>query len=337
MLVGEGWISRPKPVLCIAILIPLLGAPVTASEITGPDSDIATIATLAVGAMETKLVFLPPGMLIGDKPPEEPEKWSHLVLKSLPRLASGDLDSLPGDSAKTAAYFRTVILANVKPVDVDEKEFELTKIGVGICVPRKGQNKDVVVAAGSLEALGLGNLSWVRKKTLDTMEEQLVQGRIIARTPTFALFRSPATVVAAGNEHRMVNLNYAFCVERNTGKLQVGVWTSALEAKESRAPQTMVRISANPIFDCKIDVQSKKLLGMTVPLSWSFAMSTLPPGQKVVVPRTLGDLIVTTSKSPNDGEPEELEEALDKVLVDVAQPDKNVRRTAIPPPLRRLK
>ena len=139
------------------------------------------------------------------------------MVKSIPRLASGEKDSLPNGSAKTAAYFRTVILANVKPVDVDEREFELTQVGIGICVPRKGEEKDIVVAADRLEALGL-HLSWVEKKVLDTLESEMAEGRIIARTPTFALFRSPATIVVAGNEHRKVNLNYAFCVEKEYRK-----------------------------------------------------------------------------------------------------------------------
>jgi hypothetical protein len=338
MLVGERWISRPMRVWYVAILIPLLGVPGTAKEITGPSSGVHAIATLAVGNMQTKLVYLQPGLLIGEK---APEGWSHLVVKSMPRLASGDKDSLPKDAAKTAAYFRTVILANVKPVDVDEKEFELTQVGIGICVPRKGQNKDVVVAADRLEALGL-HLSWVQKMTLDAMEAGMAKGRIIAATPTFALFRSPATVVAAGNEHREVNLNYAFCIDRGTGKLLVGLWTSALEAHESRSPQTMVRLNSNPVFDCKMDVQTKKLFGVTVPGTWSFAMSELPAGKRVAVPRDLGEMIAMTSRRPNEADVESLEEALCQVLVTVAEPeklaapDKSVRRTAIPPPLRRV-
>jgi hypothetical protein len=331
MLVGEEWISRPKRVLYTAILIPLLGVPGTASEITRPESGLVTIAALAVGSMQTKLVYLPPGLLIGDKPPEG---WTHLVLKSVPRLASGDKDSLPKEGAKTAAYFRTVILANVKPVDVDEKDFELTQIGIGICVPQKGQDKDIVVDAARLDALGL-HLSMVRKVVLDTMESEMTKGRIIARTPTFALFRSPVTVVAAGDEHRTVNLNYAFCVERSTGKLQVGLWTSALEKKELRAPQIMVRLHSKPIFDCKIDVRPKKTLGVTLPFMWSFAMSELPPGLTIPVPKDLGELITTTARNPADAEPEELEHALGQILTSVAPSDKSVRRTAIPPPLHR--
>ena len=184
MLVGKRWISPPKRVLYFAILIPTLGVPGSAKEITGPSSGALAIATLAAGSMQTKLVYLQPGLLIGDKPPEG---WSHIVVKSLPRLASGDTDSLPKEAAKTAAYFHTVILANVKPMDVDETEFELTQVGIGICVPRKGQNKDVVVSADRLEALGL-HLSWVQKMTLDAMETGMAKGKIIATTPTLLCF-----------------------------------------------------------------------------------------------------------------------------------------------------
>jgi hypothetical protein len=280
--------------------------------------------------MRPKLVTLQPGLLIGNKPPQG---WSHLVVKSIPRLASGEKDSLPSGSAKTAAYFRTVLVANVKPVDVDERDFELTQIGVGICVPRKGEEQDVVVSADRLEALGL-HLSWVEKKVLDACESEMAEGRIIAQTPSFALFRSPVTVVVTGNEHRKVNLNYAFCVERGTGKLEVGVWTSALEAEQSRAPGRVRRLSPEPIFDCTMDVRTKKVLGVTVPLTWSFAMSKLPAGQDLRVPPALGELIATTARRPQESDSEELERALGQTLASVSAPDRNVRRTAIPPPHR---
>ena len=336
MSAGNRRISMPKRVGYVAILIPLLSVSGAGSESTGPESGVETVAAMAVGGFQGKLVFLQPGLLIGDKPPEG---WSHLVVKSIPRLASGDKDSLPKGSAKTAAYFRTVILANVKPVGVDEKEFELTQIGIGICVPRKGEEKDVeekdvVVAADRLEALGL-HLSWVEKKVLDTVESEMAEGRVIARTPTFALFRSPATIVVPGGEHRKVNLNYAFCVEQNTGKLHVGLWTSALKSQSVRAPASMVRLASNPIFDCRMDVRLTKVAGLKVPLTWSFGMSCLPNGKAVSVPPSLGELIVRTARDPANIVPEELETALEQTLAKVAEPDTNLRRTSIPPPLRK--
>src|ERR1017187_7332336 len=108
MSAGERWILGPRRVFYLATLIPLLGTTGLAGEATGPESGVSAIAALAVGRVQPKRVVPRRGLLIGDKPPEG---WSHLVLKSLPRLASGDHDSLPKGSKKTAAFFRPGILA----------------------------------------------------------------------------------------------------------------------------------------------------------------------------------------------------------------------------------
>ncbi len=338
MSVGERWILQPRRVVYMATLIPFLVVTGVAGEAATGDSGVSTVAVAAMGRVQSKLVNLQAGMLIGDKPPED---WSHIVLKSNPRLASGELASLPKGSKKTAAYFRTVILANVKPLDVEERDFELSQIGVGICVP-KDEDHDMVVTGPRLQALGL-HLSTVEKIVLDTTEAELKQGTIIARTQTFALFRSPATIVTKvgdRNEHSRVNLNYAFCVERTTGKLQVALWTSLLESKSVTAPTELVRLAPTPVFDCPIDVQPNKFIGLNLPFSWSFAMSKLPPGHKLPVPPELGDLIKTTARRPNDGDLEELERLerlLGQTLATIPAADKNLRRTAIPPPARALK
>jgi hypothetical protein len=276
----------------------------------------------------TKLVFLQPGVLIGDK---APEGWSHLVVKSIPRLATGDRGSLPTSSLKTAAMFRTVILAHVQPVDVEEKEFELTQIGLGICVP-KDDDHDQVVTGDSLEALGL-KFTTVQRLVLDAAETELAEGRIIARTPTFALFRGPATVVVPGNDHLKVNLYYAFCVDRTTGKLHVGLWKMLPDSKRLRAPATMIRLGSKPVYDCQLDVKARRILG-AVPYSWSFAVRTLPPGSSLRVPPALGELIAATARRPADSDTDELERQLITTLSATTTSDKSVRQTAIPPPLR---
>ena len=79
MAAGERRISKPKRVLCTAIVIPVLCASDARSATTEPESDVGVVANMAVGWMQPKLVSLQPGLLIGDKPPEG---WSHLVLKS---------------------------------------------------------------------------------------------------------------------------------------------------------------------------------------------------------------------------------------------------------------
>ncbi len=334
--------ARRQVIIAVTVtaLVLLVG---TVRTSVGSIPSSAMVAAQVVGFSQPQLVYLKPGLKLAKKPPKG---WSHLVIKSLPRLASGDQSTLPAGSSKTATLFRSVLLANVKPVDADEKDFELTQIGVGLCVPYpQDEDQDIVVSADQLDALGL-NLTMVQKVVLDTAEAEMAEGRIVARTPTFALFRSPVTVVDTANKHRKVNLNYAFCVERTTGRLRIGVWTMRPESESQQAPATMVKLASDPIFKCELDVRAKRILG-TVPYSWSFAMRTLPPGKELRVPPAAGALMVETTRHPAESDIDELERLVMKVLTTVPDPqvvddntsasktDTTVRRTAIPPPYRR--
>ena len=137
----------------IAIVTPFLVVLGLSVECAGSDPTTGMIAAGAMGMSQPRLVYLKPGLRIAKKPPKG---WTHLVIKSIPRLASGELGSLPAGSSKTATLFRSVLLANVKPVDINEKDFELTQVGVGICIPDpQDEDQDIVVTADSLDALGL--------------------------------------------------------------------------------------------------------------------------------------------------------------------------------------
>lgn len=279
------------------------------SKCSGSEPSVALLLAQTIAATQPRLVYLQPGVRIGDKPPKG---WSHLILKSLPRLASGDRSSLPAGVSKMATFFRTAILADIQPADPDDKNFVLAQVGVGICVPQD-EVHDVVVSSDRLDALGL-HLSTVERLVLDAAEAELAEGRIIARTPTFALFRTPATLVVAG-KHRKIALYYAFCVEGSTGQLRSAVWAMRPESEPQLPPSALVKLSAQAIYDCELDVKAKRILG-AIPLSWSFAMRTLPPGVSVRVPADLGDLIVTTAKRPADADAKELERLLAKILCD---------------------
>ena len=175
----------------------------------------------------------------------------------------------------------------------------------------------------------------------------MAEGRIIARTATFALFRSPITLLDPGptGKHSKANIYYALCVNRTTGRLDVIVWTTKAETAAQRAPATMVRMKPAAMFQCDLDVRVKRILGM-VPYSWSFAMKKLPPGRKLRVPPALGARIIEVSRHPVKSDPEELERLLRKAIpatpdADVAgdgtvspKGDGAVRRTASPPPYR---
>ena len=347
MVACIGGDRRRWQVVVAAIVTPFLVVLGLIAESSGSDQMTGIIAASAMGMSQPKLVFLKPGLRIAKKPPDG---WSHLVIKSIPRLASGDSSSLPAGSSKTATLFRSVLLANVKPVDINEKDFELTQIGVGICIPDpQDEDQDIVVSADMLSALGLNHLTTVQRMVLDAAELEMAEGRIIARTATFALFRSPVTILdtVTGGKHSKANINYAFCVNRTTGRLDVAVWTMKPESSPQQAPATMVKLAADAVFPCDLDVRVKRIL-RTVPYSWSFAMKDLPPGKKLSVPHALGTLIVETSRHPAESDPDELERLLRKAFSTVPDADMAddktavpssdgaVRRTAIPPPYQKV-
>jgi hypothetical protein len=311
----------------------------------GSDPTKGMIAAGAVGMSQPRLVYLKPGLRIAKKPPKD---WTHLVFKSIPRLATGDLGTLPAGSKKTATLFRTVLLANVKPVDFNEKDFELTQVGLGLCIPDpQDEDQDIVVTADTLDALGLRHLTTVQRMVLDAAGEEMAEGRIIARTPTFALFRSPITVLDPGpaGKHSKANIHYALCVNRTTGKLDVLCWTVKPESTVQPAFAAMVRLKPAVVFQCELDVHAKRILG-TVPFSWSFAMRELPPGVKLPVPPATSARIVAATRRPVDLDPDDLEVLLQQIIpttpdagIASDQPplpaaDAGVRRTAIPPPYR---
>jgi hypothetical protein len=343
----EGGLVGRRQILISALATPLaVACGVGRGAGAGIVESAILLATGAVGMAHPKLVKLQAGTLIDDKPPTG---WSHLVLRSIPRLATGDRDTLPAGSAKTATMFRSVLLVDVKPVNVEEKEFELSQIGLGVCVPvPHDETHDVVVTADRLDALGL-RFSTVQRAVLDASEAEMAEGRIIARTPTFALFRSPVTVVT-GNEHRKLNIYYAFCVERMTGRLRVAVWTMRPESRALAPPATMVKLGSKPVYECELDVRVKRIFGAAIPLTWSFAMRSLPPGSTVRVSAQLGQMVVAAARHPADVDLDELERLFHENLTSIPDADKDrtakqpgqpsadtsIRRTAIPPPYRQL-
>jgi hypothetical protein len=188
----------------------------------------------------------------------------------------------------------------------------LHRIGLGLCTPIR--DIDTVVTTKTLQAQGV-SLGMVARAVLQRSEQELRRGRIIARTPTFALFDAPC-VIQAGEAHREVLLRYALLVDSTTGSLRTLVWTIALDPSSRVPVQSMVLIKPGVVFDCTLDVAADRRFG-DVPVSWSFAMRTLPPGQVRSVPAELQAWSVRDARTPL--ETGQLEDALRRVLAEPAR------------------
>src|SRR4051794_18687402 len=249
-----------RGLLLIGVL--LLGFPASRTILAGEDA--------ARGAdldhHRPTVVHIPPGIVVGKTPPEG---WSHLVIKSLPRLGSGDLGTLPSTAARTATLFRTVILADVGCLPDHSGSHVLRRIGIGLCVPDR-RGRDVVVEPGRDAEVGV-DLGLMDKIVLRAAEVQLRRGKIAAATPTFALFRAPS-VMAVRGEHHDVEVCYGFLVDPERGELTTLVWVHDLTETDASAVKRVVELPPNLVDDCPLDVKAKRLLG-ALPVSWSFAMT----------------------------------------------------------------
>ena len=246
-----------------------------------------------------RLVHLPPGTPVDGS---LPEGWSDRVIRSVPRLASGQIATLPDSARASATLFRTAILADVVK---GRAGYVLRQVGVGNAVPFRG--RDVVVTPeGPAEVRAA--LSTVERIVANAAFDEIGRGRLAARTPTFALFRTPAKLVVEG-AHQAIDLYYALLVDPATGHLRTHCWAT-LPGKTA-PPRRVTALAPDLVFDCPLDVAVDGKLG-PLNVSWSFAMASPPPGRAVDVPPDAARLIESTAAGR--GEPEALEKALNALL-----------------------
>ena len=220
-----------------------------------------------------------------------PAGWTGLALKSVPRLATGDLTSLPATARTLATLFRTVMLTEVAAGPGGGGGHVLKRVGLGLCSPLGGVD---TVVSNSGEGGPADGLGFVERQVLAKAEEQLNLGRLAASTTTFALLVSP-TVQKVGKSHGPIRVAYAFLVEPEGGRVRTLAWT--LRGAES--PGEVVEIAEGHVDDCAIDVAADRWLG-AIPHDWSFAMNGLPAGRVIPVDARVGACCRVPRNGPVD-------------------------------------
>ena len=213
-----------------------------------------------------RLELVEPGTRIGSG---APPGWTHLVVKSIPRLATGDLGTLPGVASETARMIHTLVLSEVRGGVV-------RRVGLGLCLP-DGEG-EVVATAASLHSLGI-HLGPIPRLVLDRGGRDLARSQLLAQTPTFAALETPTKFVLGG-KHREVRLRHAVLVV--PGDLKGFIWVVEPGVSGSRLVREPVELPPACLSDCALDVAAVRVLG-AVPVNWSFAMCSLPPGRPLAM------------------------------------------------------
>lgn len=283
-----GAIALPAP----SLVRSLVGSSSSANSLGGgPDSTATTEPP-----KPAELVYLPAGTRFSAQHP--PVGWSDLVLRSKPKLAAGDLDTLSKASFETASRIRLTITANVVPAS-SGRGARLDRVGIGLATPAKGEG-EVIVTAGDVEG---SQKSWsvADRIVLAAAEFELSRADLAASSPTMAVVRMPTTVFAEG-AHKKARLIYALLVDPDSGRLRTFHWW---EFDDAPAP-IFTEFTHPDILESPLHVEAKKIAGY--PVAWSFAMIHAPEGIERNVPADLRKLIAPESIDSSD--PKALEAAL---------------------------
>ena len=259
-------------------------APGTASPVESAQADAP--------AAPAEFVWLPSGTRFEDDRP--PQGWSHVVFKSTPNLASGDLQTLSKEAFATAKRIRLTILADVeRPAGVGPHR--LARVGVGLAAPRPPKEGtagagDVIVTASDVGSES-GDWSTKERIILAAGSRELGKATLAAATPTFALLKTPTTYLV-GREHQTLDVCYAILVDPESGALRL----FACKPGSAGEPAIVRELAAPAIVDGPLHVKARTLAG--IPIAWSFAMADLPPGSDCEIP---DDLLRVLSGEAADG------------------------------------
>jgi hypothetical protein len=231
--------------------------------------------------------LIPPGTVVEKS---APEPYTHLIIKTFPRLGAGDLDAVNDMTKELASFLHTALVAKVEPHDVGgQRRYRLAEVATGFSANIPGRG-DTVLSPDTEKKLG-ANLGFLARVVLSRVYEEQQKCRYLVRCPTMAIIDTPAIVVRDG-KHRWVLIRYAVLVSERSGRLDTLVWTIDLDG-QGRATATVGEISLMPpnmIFDGIMHVDSSYFT-LGIPSDLAFATATPPKTDRFApVPESLKTL-----------------------------------------------
>ena len=255
-----------------------------------------------------------PGTVVERGPPVG---WSHLVIKSLPRVRGDQIPRVPDNTfvgrdglIRRVTWMFTAFVADVVPErQGPHTRYRLRAIGLGLGATANG--RDTVLTAATAERFGPG-LDLFQKMTLDTGYKVQEQARVVLHGPTFALLDTPVTF-RCGDKNRMVRYRYALLVNPPTGRLDVLAWRLGAEGGGCSDLTRAVLLHPNTIDEAELIPDPAEFNAIGIPNELAFGVDDLPPHRlEVALPPDLSAPAGKTKFAPDDARA--LEDGLRKLL-----------------------
>ena len=218
----------------------------------------------------TPVPAIPPGTAIPDDGP--PRGWSHLVVKSKPRVRPAEVGKVNRLTARMASWMMTTFLADVRPTDDGTFVLNAYALGVGA---KDDKGTDRVVTADTAGRFGVDTGLLGGTLLEAAADRQKADSKTLARSPTMAVLDTPVWFRTADGTNKLLRFRYALLVDPTTGKLDVVIWGVDPDGK-GRGPDAVGLIAPATIDPAEL-VPDKGEFTFGVPSEAGFGVDKLPP------------------------------------------------------------
>ncbi|MCS6849616.1 MAG: hypothetical protein NZ700_00425 [Gemmataceae bacterium] len=218
-----------------------------------------------------RLARIEPGTVIGKEPPQG---WTHLIIKSHPRLGAGDLNQVNSLTAQLSSFLFTAIVARVQAEP--RTPLRIAQVGIGLGTSING--RDTIISSDTQRQLG-ANLGFLARVVLSKSEDRLEQVQLVARSNTMVVIDAPSLVARQGR-HVPVTLRYALVLDPTNGRLDTLLWQLEGQGRGGWAISSPLEwLPPNKIEDCVLHVDGNEFT-LGAPSEMAFAMVAMPKGHK---------------------------------------------------------
>lgn len=250
---------------------------------------------------------LPAGTVVGTS---APEGWSHLVIKSLPRVHPRDRDKLLSYAADKASWMFTAFVADVVPESRGEHtRHKLRAVSLGLGASVNG--RDIILKPDTGTEVGT-RLGPIEREILTKGYEVQRKAMMVVHGPSFGLVDTPVWF-RCGPDNRLIRYRYALLVDITSGRLDVLVWRLEPEDGSCGGLTELVRLNPDMIDEAELVVDPRRVT-LGLPAEDALAVEKMPPGRRLPFPADLRGLAAQTRFTPEEAHA--LETRLRSLLVE---------------------
>jgi hypothetical protein len=224
---------------------------------------------------------IPPGTIVEKS---APPGWTHLIIKSLPRVRESEKHGIPELTVEKAAWMFTAFLADVTRETANGRtRYRFNKAALGLGAKAKG--RDTILTPETGRKLG-GDLGLFGGEILTKGYEVQRKAVLVFSGSTMALLDTPVWF-RCGDDNRLLRYRYALLVDPRTGRLETVMWRLGADANTPAGFDEAVILKPNTIDVAELVIDRKKVNRFGVPGDDAFAVDGMPAGRPAPIPAAL--------------------------------------------------